>query len=70
MVQLVILARELSPLKGEPDQFTGFPTGGKNMGMGEPFKIGWGGGDNTWGHGGGGGASKKRENKLRLSQLK
>ena len=43
MVQLVILARELSPLEGEPDQFTGFPTGGKNMGMGEPFKIGWGG---------------------------
>ena len=59
MVQLVILARELSPLKGEPDQFTGFPTGGKNMGMGEPFKIGWGG-DNTWGAWGGRGCFKEK----------
>ena len=27
MVQLVILAHEVSPLKGKPDQYTGFPTG-------------------------------------------
>ena len=59
MVQLVILARELSPLKGEPDQFTGFPTGGKNMGMGEPFKIGWGGGQYLGGMGGTGGLQRK-----------
>ena len=59
MVQLVILARELSPLKGEPDQFTGFPTGGKNMGMGEPFKIGWGGTIHG-GHGGGRGCFKEK----------
>ena len=31
MVQLVILAHEVSPLKGKPDQYTGFPTG-VNMG--------------------------------------
>ena len=32
MVQLVILAHELSPLEGKIDQYTGFPTGVKNMG--------------------------------------
>ena len=44
MVQLVILAHEVSPLKGKPDQYTGFPTG-VNM-------VGGGGG------GGGGGLSQ------------
>ena len=40
MVQLVILAHELSPLEGKIDQYTGFPTGVKNM-WGELFKIWW-----------------------------
>ena len=36
MVQLVILAHELSPLEeGKPDQYTGFPIGVKNKGWGD-----------------------------------
>ena len=35
MVQLVILAHEVSPLKGKPDQYTGFPTGVNMVGGGE-----------------------------------
>ena len=34
MVQLVILAHEVSPLKGKPDQYTGFPTGVNMVGGG------------------------------------
>ena len=54
MVQLVILAHELSPLEeGKPDQYTGFPIGVKNKGWGD------GGSSKCDGGGGGGGVTKK-----------
>ena len=39
MVQLVILAHEVSPLKGKPDQYTGFPTGVNMVGGGGSSKF-------------------------------
>ena len=39
MVQLAILAHELSPLEGKPDQYRGFPTGVTNMGRGGSSKF-------------------------------
>ena len=39
LVVQLILAHEVSPLKGTPDQYTGFPTGVNNMvGRGLPRK--------------------------------
>ena len=56
MVQLVILAHEVSTLKGKPDQYTGFPTGVNMVGGG------WKGG------GGGGGGPSKFKGEGGLSQ--
>ena len=48
MVQLVILAHELSPLEGKPDQYTGFPIGEAiqilmGRGLGSIYWGAWGG---------------------------
>ena len=59
MVQLVILAHELSPLEGKPDQYTGFPTGVKNKRLGGALQNVIGGLQSIHGGGGVGGFQEK-----------